>query len=232
MAKVTILFGNDPQSERNLDKPELKIGRAMDCEIVIDNLGVSRHHCTIVQEGDSWVLVDGGSNNGTFINGSKVNKHVLKNQDRIVLGKHSLVYDAFGYAENSGEAQRKATGGMGGEMTMFVDQAALAKMNAKAGDPNAKRMAISLKQGGRDVVLPLLKEEITIGSDATSDLPAKGLFVKGIQAKILKTSNGHRLISAGGLRSVKVNGQKVSDAMLKPGDVIVIAGSDYTYKLA
>ena len=27
MAKITILFGADPQSERTLDKPELKIGR-------------------------------------------------------------------------------------------------------------------------------------------------------------------------------------------------------------
>lgn len=228
MAKVTVLFGNDPQSERNLDKPELKIGRAMDCEIVIDNLGVSRHHATIVKEGENWVLVDGGSNNGTFINGAKVSKHVLKNQDRIVLGKHSLVYDAFGYAEHSGE-QRKATGGMGGEMTMFVDQAAIMKMNA-AGGAAGKRMAISLKQGGRDVVLPLLKDEVTIGTQA--DLPAKGMFVKPIQAKIVKTSNGHRLIAAGGLRSVKINGQKVADAVLNSGDTIVIAGSSYVYKPA
>ena len=67
MAKITVLFGTDPQSERTLDKPELRVGRAMDCDIVVDNLGVSRHHCSVVQDGDNWVLVDKGSNNGTFI---------------------------------------------------------------------------------------------------------------------------------------------------------------------
>jgi pSer/pThr/pTyr-binding forkhead associated (FHA) protein len=229
MAKITIMFGADPQGERSLDKPELKIGRAADCEIVVDNLGVSRHHCTIVQEGQEWVLVDGGSNNGTFINGSRVQRHNLKHQDRIVLGKHSLVYDAYGYAQIANEEPRKVTGAMGGEMTMFVDQAALSKM-AKEGP--GKRMALNLKQGGRDVAFPLVKDEVTIGKSAEADLPAHGMFVKPIQAKILKTSSGYRLIAGGGMRSVRVNGQKITDAVLKVGDIIVIAGQSFTFKQA
>jgi pSer/pThr/pTyr-binding forkhead associated (FHA) protein len=230
MAKITIMFGADPQGERSLDRPELKIGRAADCEIVVDNLGVSRHHCTIVQEGPNWVLVDGGSNNGTFINGQKVQRHTLKHMDKIVLGKHSLIFDQHGYAQLANEEPRKTTGGgMGGEVTMFVDQAAMAKM---AKDGGAKRMAISLKQGGRDVVFPLVKEEVTIGKSNEADLPAHGMFVKPIQAKILKASSGYRLIAGGGMRSVRVNGQKVTDAVLKVGDIIVIAGQSYTFKQA
>ena len=93
MAKITVFFGNDVQSERTLDRDELKIGRAIDCDIVVDNLGVSRHHCTIVREDTSWVVVDGGSNNGTFVNGGKITRHTLKLNDRVVLGKHSLVFD-------------------------------------------------------------------------------------------------------------------------------------------
>ena len=229
MPKITVLFGNDPQSERTLDKAELKIGRAMDCDIVVDNLGVSRHHCSIVQEGEAWVVVDGGSNNGTFINGGKINRHALQHNDRVVLGKHCLVYDAHGVADPKGLEKKAAAAGMGGEMTMFVDQAQLAKMN-KGGD--TKRMAIVLSQGGRDVVVPLVKEETTIGKGPGSDLPAKGFLVKPVQAKVVKNGAGHRLISMGGLRSVKVNGQKVNDALLKAGDVITIAGVILTYKPA
>jgi pSer/pThr/pTyr-binding forkhead associated (FHA) protein len=229
MAKIIVLFGNDPQTERTLDKAEMKVGRAADCEIVVDNLGVSRHHCSIVQEGPNWVVVDGGSNNGTFVNGQKINRHALKHNERVVLGKHSLVFDAYGVAAIGSEEQRKATAAMGGEMTMFVDQQALAKMATKS-DGGGKRMAIALNQGGRDVVLPLLKEEVGIGKGPGADLPAHGLFVKPVQAKIVRTASGHRIIASGGLRSVKVNGQKVSDAPLKPGDVIVIAGTSYTYK--
>ena len=229
MAKITVLFGNDPQSERTLDKPELRIGRAMDCDIVVDNLGVSRHHCSIVQEGEGWALVDKGSNNGTFINGQKVDRHTFKHLDRVVLGKHNLVFDSFGYAAEKGQEDKKGGGAMGGEMTMFVDQAQLAKM-AKAAESGVKRMALALMQGGREVVLPLNKDETTVGSAA--DVPVKGFLVKPAQAKLVKTPNGHRLIAAGGLRSVKVNGSKVSDAELKSGDVIVIAGQSMTYKSA
>lgn len=231
MAKITVMFGNEPQGERSLDKPELKIGRAMDCDIVVDNLGVSRHHCSILQDGSEWVVADQGSNNGTFVGGQKVAKHVLKHQDRIVLGKHSLVFDAFGYAEaNSTE---KKTGGMGGEMTMFVDQAALAKMAKQQSEGAAvQRMSMVVKQGGRELTVPLIKDETVIGSGGAADLPAKGLFVKPVQAKVIKAGAGHRLFAAGGLRSVKVNGAKVTDAVLKTGDVITVGGATFIYKPA
>lgn len=226
MAKITVMFGTNVEAEYTLEKAESKIGRSMDCDIVVDNLGVSRHHCSIVKEGEAWVLVDGGSNNGTFINGQKVGKHALKTNDKIVLGKHSLVYDANGFAAVNGK--KKAAGGsMGGEMTMFVDQAALAK--AMSGD--GKRMVISLEQGGREVLAQLMREETSVGTMA--DIPAKGFLVKPVQAKILKTSAGHKVMAMGGWRAVKVNGQKVvGDRDLKAGDVITIAGSKLTYRPA
>jgi pSer/pThr/pTyr-binding forkhead associated (FHA) protein len=225
MAKITVMFGSNVEAEYTLEKQESKIGRSMDCDIVVDNLGVSRHHCSIVKEGDAWALVDGGSNNGTFINGHKVSKHVLRTNDKIVLGKHSLVYDAHGFAS----VGKKKGGGasMGGEMTMFVDQAALAK--AMSGDH--KRMVIALDQGGREVLAQLMREETSIGTAA--DIPVKGFLVKPVHAKILKTSIGHKVMVMGGWRTVKVNGQKVNgDRDLKGGDVIVIAGSKLTYRQA
>jgi pSer/pThr/pTyr-binding forkhead associated (FHA) protein len=230
MAKITIMFGADPQSEHTLEKAENKIGRAMDCDFVVDNLGVSRHHCTIVKEGDGWAVVDGGSNNGTYVGGQKVQRHTLKHGDKIVLGKHSLVYDAHGYATGAATASKKAGGAMGGEMTMFVDQAQLAK--AMASEVGGKRMAIVLRQGGRDVVVPLLKEETAIGKAQDADIPAKGFLVKPVQAKVIRNKEGHRILSLGGFRSVKVNGNKVVDAPLKAGDVIAIAGSQFTYRPA
>lgn len=231
MAKLTVMFGADPQSEHSLDKDQMKVGRAMDCDIVVDNLGVSRHHCTIVKEGDNWAVVDGGSNNGTYVGGQKIQKHVLKHGDRIVLGKHSLVYDQHGYAANSAAtSSKKGPGAMGGEMTMFVDQAQLAK--AMASEVGGKRMALVLKQGGRDVVVPLLKEETALGAADNADIPAKGFLVKPVQAKVVRNQAGHRIVALGGWRAVKVNGQKVADAPLKQGDVIQIAGNSFTYRPA
>lgn len=225
MAKISVMFGSTVESEHTLQKDEIKIGRAMDCEIVVDNLGVSRHHCTIVKDGDNWVVVDGGSNNGTFVGGQKIKRHTLKHADRIVLGKHSLLFDQHGSADPDAEAKKKKAAGMGGEMTMFVDQAALAKVMS------SKRMAISLNQGGREVLVPLIREETTIGK-AGADVPCKAFLIKPVQAKIVRNGDGHRLVSMGGLRAVRVNGQKIASHDLKPGDTILIAGHAFTYKQA
>ena len=179
---------------------------------------------------EGWAVVDKGSNNGTFVSGQRVTKYTLKHGERVVMGKHSLIYDAHSSAQ-SAAADKKKAAGMGGEMTMFVDQQALAKAMA-SNDPSQKRMAISVEQGGRQVAVPLLRDETTMGSAGGADIPAKGFLVKGIQAKVVKAAGGHHLISLGGWRAVKVNGHKVSDALLKPGDVIAIAGSLFTYKQA
>jgi hypothetical protein len=71
-----------------------------------------------------------------------------------------------------------------------------------------------------------------MGSSPGADIPAKGFLVKPVQAKIVKAAGGHHLISIVGWRAVKVNGKNVSDAMLKPGDVITIAGCHFIYKQA
>jgi pSer/pThr/pTyr-binding forkhead associated (FHA) protein len=224
MAKIIVMFGSNVEAEYTLEKAESKIGRSMDCDIVVDNLGVSRHHCSIVKDGEGWALVDGGSNNGTFINGQKIHRHVLKTNDKIVLGKHSLIFDGAGFASTNGKAKKAS---MGGEMTMFVDQAALAKAMSGEG----KRMVIALEQGGREVLAQLMREETTIGTAA--DIPAKGFLIKPVQAKILKSSTGHKLMTMGGWRAVRVNGTKVvGDRDLRAGDVIRIGGAKLTYKQA
>jgi pSer/pThr/pTyr-binding forkhead associated (FHA) protein len=226
MAKITVQFGTNVEAEYTLEKSETKIGRSMECDIVVDNLGVSRHHCSILQEGASWVLADGGSNNGTYVGGQKISKHTLKDGDKIILGKHSLIYDANGFASAAKATAAKKGAAMGGEMTMFVDQAALAKAMAEGG----KRMVIALSQGGREVLAQIARDVTTIGTQA--DIPARGFLIKPVQAEIIKTPAGHKLVAKGGWRAVKVNGSKVTSHDLKAGDVITIAGATLTYKQA
>lgn len=65
-----LLANNGPQAGR---KYELKgdkwvLGRHPDCDIVIEVGAVSRNHCQVVREGNSYRLEDLGSRNGTFLN--------------------------------------------------------------------------------------------------------------------------------------------------------------------
>lgn len=55
-----------------IEGEEFLIGRGSDCQIVLPERQVSRHHAKITSEGGSYVLHDLGSKNGTHLNGTQV----------------------------------------------------------------------------------------------------------------------------------------------------------------
>ena len=48
------------------------IGRAAECDVVLDDPRISRQHATITGDGQQYHLRDAGSLNGTFVNGRRV----------------------------------------------------------------------------------------------------------------------------------------------------------------
>jgi hypothetical protein len=69
------------------------IGREGDCDICLDRPTVSRRHAQVVEEGDGFALEDLGSTNGTFVNGERVQKAVLRHGDRIRVCEATFVFD-------------------------------------------------------------------------------------------------------------------------------------------
>ncbi|MBA2463205.1 MAG: ATP-binding cassette domain-containing protein [Actinobacteria bacterium] len=67
----------------------LRVGRTDENDIVIDDLLVSRHHAELreTKDGD-YELVDLGSTNGTYVNGRRVERAVLKELDVVAIGHH------------------------------------------------------------------------------------------------------------------------------------------------
>src|SRR6267378_3017885 len=66
---------------------EVLIGRKGDADVVLSNQHVSRHHAKIVMMPEGYFLQDLGSTHGTFVNDQLIEQHILKDGDRIALGK-------------------------------------------------------------------------------------------------------------------------------------------------
>ena len=67
------------------------IGRSSQCEIVLDDSGVSRRHAEIRPNGSAWMLRDLGSTNGVLVDGAQVNgEHRLADGERIAFGSTEL----------------------------------------------------------------------------------------------------------------------------------------------
>jgi hypothetical protein len=70
------------------------IGRSRDCEIVIEDVNVSRQHAELRPRGGAWVISDLGSTNGTRLNGRTVNApEVVRPGDEIEVGSSLITFE-------------------------------------------------------------------------------------------------------------------------------------------
>jgi diguanylate cyclase (GGDEF)-like protein len=77
------------------------IGRGSACQLILDADSVSRRHARIEWNGEEHRLIDLGSTNGTFVNGSRIKEAILRDGDRIGIGKALLKYLAGGNIEGA-----------------------------------------------------------------------------------------------------------------------------------
>ena len=94
-AEVTVYSPLFSPIRHSLEGAAVSIGRASDCSIPIKDRYLSRKHAEIIAVGNTWVLKDLGSANGTYLNGSRVERdEALKPGDRIRLGDTEIVFEA------------------------------------------------------------------------------------------------------------------------------------------
>jgi hypothetical protein len=71
------------------------IGRSRDCEIVLDDVGISRRHAEIRPGRGGWTIEDLGSTNGVLVNGLEIRgAQPLHPGDRVELGSTEIVFEA------------------------------------------------------------------------------------------------------------------------------------------
>ena len=75
-----------------LDQPETTAGRSSTCDILLDDITVSRKHVTFALEDGVVTLTDHGSLNGTYVNRQVITSPtVLANRDEVQIGKFKMM---------------------------------------------------------------------------------------------------------------------------------------------
>jgi type II secretory pathway predicted ATPase ExeA len=75
-----------------LRKTRLLIGRSELCDLHVTSDCISRQHAMLFRNGSATIVVDLNSKHGTFVNGKRVAKHVLINNDIISVGDHRIKF--------------------------------------------------------------------------------------------------------------------------------------------
>ncbi len=118
---------------RNYDSNDVIIGRASNCDIVIDNAGVSSKHARIYVDDSKAYIEDLRSLNGTIVNGRKINsKTQIGPADVIIIGDQKLnlghpaimnILSRFGgddYSYSGGTLQLKMNTKWFGKILYFI----------------------------------------------------------------------------------------------------------------
>jgi pSer/pThr/pTyr-binding forkhead associated (FHA) protein len=220
--KLTLVLSGRTLKRFEFDEFEkLRIGRNDDCEILIENLGVSRYHAEIVAKDGFHVLKDLQSNNGTYVNGHKVDQHNLNSGDVITIGKYAIEYQVGRQTdERKAQTDPELPVAVDGAMTMQVDPAALARM-ANTKTSRMARGYLAFKSGPPRPSLALEKPLITFGTDADADVRLEGWFCPRVVAVIVRDDAGFRLLDVSNRgNGVVVNGKPRKDVRLTDNDEI------------
>lgn len=77
--------GGDPIP---LIRLSMKIGRRESCDICLRFPNISGLHCELNYSGGCWQIIDLGSTNGVKVNGTRVDKKILRPGDEIAIANH------------------------------------------------------------------------------------------------------------------------------------------------
>ena len=176
------------------------IGRAADCDHVIDSGFISRHHCKITLESEGHFLVDLGSSLGTCVNGREVKRVSLQFGDRIRLADR---WDAI-----------------------FVGEAELAfteTLASVAADGLVHyRRLVALDGDWADKVFDVAGSLLRIGRHDENDICLPVETVSSFHAQLVCEGTDWVISDLGSSNGTFVNQARVQRKLLKNGDQVRI----------
>lgn len=234
MAILTLVFGREVLGTHEIDADRLIVGRADDCDIVIDNLAVSRHHAIIEKVEGVFRINDLDSNNGTFVNGQRIAEPTALNfGDEIGIGKHILVFDSHSKKIKTGQppspgAEAQPDMDAAARGTMFVEPEQMEKIQDKVSTVRKAHIRLIDAPGGGEMIA-LEKESTVFGKGQNCDIFVSGFFASRRHAILTRLERGFQLTNLAILSPTRINGVIIDSALLCDGDEISMAKSKFTF---
>lgn len=219
MAKLVLSRGGAVLYQCFLDKDRVGVGRDAQNHVVVDDPAVGGEHAQIIPVGNDHILEDLRTPNGTFVNGNRVDRHILQHGDVIELGSFYLRY-----------LNPRVSSAIDLERTMLIAGLYGAAENAgnNSGPPAAEARVPSARTGRAR--FPKGKVKIVAGQRAGSivelDRVVATIGKRGDRLAVLtRRPHGYFITHVEGRRYPRVNGRSVGkDArLLQNGDIIEVA---------
>ena len=216
--RVVLTYGHELLREMRIEKPLVVVGRDPACDIVVDDITISKRHMKLEYvDGHLWAE-DLDSTNGIKVNGHLVKRQALQHLDVIQLGGHRMhVFD-----DEMMPAMK-----MGPESTV---QTAAAPAREAVSDHTAKiPLADTQPTEARDVAPLLGLKRVGDGSNVQRlDQPNNMIGASG-QSAVLAWRRDMLYLSRLTRDTLRVNGRDVGagSSQIRAGDVIEVGDARY-----
>ena len=210
-----------------LEQERVKIGKEPYNQVVIDDPAVGAEHAVIIPIGNDHILEDLNSVNGTIVNGTRVQRHILQHGDVVEFGAFYLRYlNPRASAERDLE-RTMLIAGLQGRVDAAPDESGPPADEVRM--PSARLSGIRFPDGSIRVIAGNRTGD-TIRLDrvvATFGTPGGPLAV------IARRPHGYFIAHVEGRRFPRVNGQSIGKEarLLRHGDVIEVADQKLDFVL-
>lgn len=228
-AWVRLELGRNEGKDWVVDTAQAYIGSSETAHIpLFGDPNVIPYHACIVRQGGGYALMDGGSPGGTYVNGQRVSQAALAGGDRIQVGGFSLL---FMLRSGTAPARAPESRPNAGPMAQPAAPIALPHVpaptttvaaHAMGGTPTLVALDGPLA-GQRFPVFALVEmgresQAVPLGFDklASRRHASFGPALGGLQVQDLGSTNG-----------TYVNGQRVTAAVARPGDVVKVGSTSF-----
>jgi hypothetical protein len=248
MAKLFLKFEDRILQELLLTGGVVTIGRQPDNHLRIDNPAVSGHHAKVYAEGEHYVIEDAESFNGTYVNGQRISKLVLKDGDSATIGKHTIEFRVaaqYGILDSSVQMPKIRPPQL--DRTVVLDTAMAKEMLAQAAaaassaSPNSLQKigivpspspvnhvpavhqivgTLTIVKGRTDRQRYVLTSKLTlIGRSRMAGIRLKRWFTPNVVASIYQAEDGYFIAPSADKVKVRVN-----DVLVEEGQKQIEAG--------
>ncbi len=183
------------------------LGRDPAADIFIDSPRLSRTHLRFTFNGDSWLLEDLGSTNGTYLRSTRI--------DKLIISKNTLI-------------------NLGGLENFRIKISVVASETFEINNRISRNSQETTLTKGRleppvfesnQIPRIRLQGRIKIGRDLGSDWLIDNLNVSRNHAEIIQNSTGrYEIVDLKSTNGTYLNGAQIKREILKVGDVISIGG--------
>lgn len=210
MAYLVQKYKDEEMARWEIGDAPIIFGRAVEATVFIEDPGVSREHCQVEKKGDSYIITDLDSHNGTFVNGKQIVQAQLQNGDEIIVGKYIMVFIDEEIQPQPAEKPEK--------------ERMLLKHEIKHGPKiDEKKWYLNVKIKDSEQTTSLFKSDYLIGKSSNCEIELSGWGVSNVHALLIKDINGLMILNVSDKKPIFINDKEApKKSVISNNDMVKI----------